>query len=359
MQDFSNFAVALSVDGNIKLVGIMPLSNYHLLKGWASDYCLDDDDDPHLEIRVEDGTASHRIALNVRSKFHPHDLLYCVRSQLSHPVLDALKAASVGLTDLWNGEAGPSLDYLRSGLLSRDEMKLAPFRQDGPANDLRDLIEPLILEGLNQPDVTFHALGERWGPERRRVDRYFGFLPGSGIHEVHMNQGSSGGHASGNGAGQDGALFIHDGRTNAWTGIFLAFQSQSWSTSSSTGHPLAPPSEEELAMGDQSPVIIIAALVNPIGREIGRETVTLLNRSNRLISLNGWSLEDDAGRSAVLTERLHAGETLRVALAEGPDQPRLSNKGGTIKLISPDGRQQSRVAYRDVDGRPEGWTVVF
>lgn len=44
------------------------LKNYKVLKGTASALALDDDNDPHIEIRIEANGVSYRIALNVRSR---------------------------------------------------------------------------------------------------------------------------------------------------------------------------------------------------------------------------------------------------------------------------------------------------
>src|SRR6185503_559346 len=95
------------------------------------------------------------------------------------------------------------------------------------------------------------AFGERWGPEAQKKDKYFGFLPGNGIHDIHMNQGNVGQFTSDDGVWQDGALMIHvpatlaaDGSTlspEQWVAVFLAFQSQAWHTDDVTGHTIPAP----------------------------------------------------------------------------------------------------------------------
>ncbi|WP_289035260.1 DUF2278 family protein [uncultured Roseibium sp.] len=337
----------------------MPLTNYTLLKGRPSDYCLDDDDDPHIEIRIEDGSNSHRIALNVRSIQHPHDLLYALVSPLEHPGLAQLKTLPAGMHDLKRVRPRFEIDYIRGGMVVRNQMRQAPFRLKGPENDLRDYIEPLLKSGVEDPSVTFYAIGERWGPEPKRTDKYFGFRPGSGIHEVHMNQGSRGGHAANNGVGQDGALLIHFGSNDSWAGIFLGFQSQAWVTHDRTGHPQHVKNPPKAIDPLAPPIAIVAAMINPTGREIGRESVTLLNRTDGDLMLNGWQVMDDADRFQDLSGRLPAGEAQRFTLEERPDQPRLPNKGGTIRLIAPDGTLADEVVYEKHQAAPEGWTTIF
>ena len=58
-----------------------------------------------------------------------------------------------------------------------------------------------------------------------------------GIHDIHMNQGNpKGNHGGDNGVWQDGALLIHLPSKETWTAVFIAFQTESWSTDSA-GNP--------------------------------------------------------------------------------------------------------------------------
>jgi uncharacterized protein YukJ len=59
-----------------------------------------------------------------------------------------------------------------------------------------------------------------------------------GIHDIHMNQGNpKGNHSGDNGVWQDGALFINLPAKGTWTTVFIAFQTESWSTDSA-GNPV-------------------------------------------------------------------------------------------------------------------------
>ncbi|MBD8892013.1 YukJ family protein [Roseibium litorale] len=216
----------------------MPIRNYCLLKGKASDLTLDDDDIPHIEIRVEAGWTSYRIAVNIRSQQPPHDLLFAVNRDFQHPMLPVLLALPEGMTDIAEDNPQLALDYVRGGFLTREDMQVAPCQRSGPGNDLRDVLESLTRQAIDEDHhLTFYAFGESWGPERGKPDLYFGFSPGNGLHNIHMNQGSTGKHLKDNGPNQDGGLLIHSEETGKWTGIFLAFQSQSWVTDPETGNP--------------------------------------------------------------------------------------------------------------------------
>jgi uncharacterized protein YukJ len=54
-----------------------------------------------------------------------------------------------------------------------------------------------------------YAFGERWGPEPDNRDQYFGFKPGNGIHDIHMNQGNSEEFMKNDGVWQDGGMLLH------------------------------------------------------------------------------------------------------------------------------------------------------
>jgi uncharacterized protein YukJ len=339
----------------------MPIRNYSILKGKASALALDDDSSPHVEVRIEAAGASYRIAVNARSSVHPHDLLYRKQDPFAHPLLAQLVGLPVGLTSA-RGRPELALDYVRGNFVQRDAMEVAPFQHDGPHNDLRDYLEPTIEQGIADDSIAFYAFGEPWGPEPRDPDQYFGFLPGRGIHDIHMNQGSSGSHQSSNGVNQDGALLIHFGAENRWAAVFLAFQSQSWSTDATTGHPVADGDGD----GERPPVAplsssvrIVAALVNPVGGEDGKETVTLLNRTDGPVDLAGWQLADRIDRRQTLTGLLAPGEARCIHLTAAPNGPKLTNNDARIVLLAPDGTVSDQVAYTKADAKREGWTVVF
>jgi uncharacterized protein YukJ len=45
---------------------------------------------------------------------------------------------------------------------------------------------------MDLPGSVIYAFGAKWGPEKGKPDKYFKFVPGNGIHDIHMNQGNSG-----------------------------------------------------------------------------------------------------------------------------------------------------------------------
>ncbi len=212
----------------------MARKRYCVLKGRPRDLALDDDDKPHIEIKVS-ARGDYRVAVNAQSIQPPHELLFVSVDPFEHPMLRQMHALPYGLTDLTKRKS-LSLDYTR-GLVRRGQMKVAPFRLKGPRNDLRELVGLALAEAINTDDASLYAFGESWGPEPHRADQFFGFLPGQGVHDVHMNQGSRGRFRGANRSRQDGALFLHFPSQKRWVALFLAFQSQSWKNDLKTGHP--------------------------------------------------------------------------------------------------------------------------
>ncbi|MCA1709791.1 MAG: DUF2278 family protein, partial [Actinobacteria bacterium] len=197
--------------------------------------------------------------------------------------------------------------------------------------------------------------GERWGPEERTEDKVFGFLPGNGVHDIHMNQGNSERFREDDGVWQDGGILIHFPRESRWVGLFLAFQSQAWHTDDSTGHAL-----DRIPTGpdsDTAAIRILAALVNPLGPAPEQETVLLINASPEPVDLSGWRIADQLKNTCELPAGpLGSGATLEVKVSNGVA---LSNRGGSITVLDDKGRKVSGVSYPAATAQREGWTVTF
>ncbi len=333
----------------------MPLKSYGVLSGTVANIEREGNtDSPHYQIElVDDAGVHYRIAVNVQSQQAPSELRYCVVEDFRHPVTDALRAAGSGWTPLPPGPGGANLDFIRANLFDPATMRLLPPDVSGPDNDLADLLDHYVVRARRNPDVRLYAFGERWGPEEGVPDKVFGFRPGNGVHDVHMNQGNSGEFRRDDGVWQDGGLLIHLVAESRWVGIFLAFQNQSWHTDDTTGHAIdGAPGANEKAV-----VRIVGALVNPVGPAPEPERVTLLNASPAEVDLTGWLLADRAKKACSLpATRLAAGATVVVPVTDGVQ---LGNNGGAITLLDPKGLKVHGVSYSAEQSRDEGWTVVF
>jgi uncharacterized protein YukJ len=335
----------------------MALTTYGLLKCRALERKIDPDTDPspHYQVLVSDGQQKHRIAINVKSQESPSDLLYLVNDAFQHPILNQLVNLSQGFHPLQRQPGGVALDFIRGNLFRPEDMKPLPPDVPGPGNDLKELIDLYIQRAIQAEDAVLYAFGAPWGPEPRTPDQYFGFRPGSGIHDIHMNQGSVGRFQPDNGVYQDGALLIHFPSRNQWVAVFLAFQSQCFHTDDRTGNAIP----EVCPDGKMEPAVrILTALVNPLGADPGKESVTLINVSPDEVDLNGWALADKQKRKSRLQNlRLKAGSVVTVPLSGADAQ--LSNEGGIITLLDSQGIKIHGVSYTKEQAQKQGWTIVF
>jgi len=330
----------------------MPLHDYGVLKGRPINKRLGAGQSPHYQVHIIDDTTDYRIAVNVKSKLSPSELLFIVDEHFEHPITQDLQDFTHGFTTIISEPGGVGLDFIRGNLF--DPGKMVPLAHEipGPDNDLNEKINHFVERAINDSDAVIYAFGERWEPEQNKKDKYFGFKPGNGIHDIHMNQGNVGRFVSDDGVWQDGGLLFHFPEQNQWVGVFLVFQSQAWHTDDRTGHRI---SDELIPDGS---VRIVAAKVNPVGEEAGNETVILINTTPDTIDLDGWSVADKSKKKEQLTGPvLGAGETTTITLSGKEAQ--LSNKGGIITLLDQNGIKIDGVAYTKAQVKKQGWTLVF
>ena len=208
----------------------MPLKKYGVLKGTVMGHLRDADDD-HYQILVRAGNTVYRIAVNVKSSAPnaPSTLLFLATSKLPNAYLQQLHSLQTGYTKLVSRPGRLAMDYVRTGWFKPQSMQEVPPDAPGVDNDLKDKLEAAVVKAMDLVGSIIYAFGERWGPEKNKRDQYFKFVPGNGIHDIHMNQGNSGKYKKDNGVYQDGGLVIeHPG--GKWLAFFFAFQSQSFET---------------------------------------------------------------------------------------------------------------------------------
>ncbi len=328
----------------------MPLNSYGVLVGRAVDSRREGGtDSPHYQVRIDAAGTSYRLAVNVLSQESPSELLYLADDDFQHPVTAAMAGLGAGWHDL---QPRAGLDFIRGNLFSRTAMRPLPPEVSGPDNDLSDFLDHYVKRAIADPGALVYVFGERWGPESGKKDKVFGFKPGNGVHDIHMNQGNSERFRGDDGVWQDGGLLLRlNGR---WVAIFLAFQSQAWHTDDVTGHAIAEPPPDPTTA---SAIHIISAMVNPLGGAPERETVLLLNASPHAVDLTGWTVVDRMKKACPLPPGpLAAGDVLSVELHNGVQ---LGNKGGSITLLDRGGLKVAGVAYTGEQAREEGWTVMF
>ena len=125
--------------------------------------------------------------------------------------------------------------------------------------------------------------------------------------------------------------------------------------------PTQPPAPTPPSIPGGDALRIVAALVDPVGDDTERETVTLLNRSAGAVTLDGWQVRDRQLQAAArpgqaLAGTLAAGETLRVPLRA---PVLLGNAGDDLVLVAPDGQVAQQVNFTRPKGARSGETIVF
>lgn len=220
----------------------VPIASYSVLKGKPTGGTVVKGTGTHYQITVAGTGGPFTVAVNIQS-FDGSEVLYLIEQGFVPPSAAGLAGLASGMTRLASQPGGLALDFVREQIggkpmVTRAEMTLLPIA--GSARHLRDearhaeaveehalqnAVVALVQAAIAAGDATLYAFGSAFA-DSGRVD---------GIHDIHMNQGNpvSGGHAGDNGVWQDGALFVAipgKGGAVAWTAVFLAFQTQSWTT---------------------------------------------------------------------------------------------------------------------------------
>ncbi len=111
-------------------------------------------------------------------------------------------------------------------------------------------------------------------------------------------------------------------------------------------HLIATDQVRDNVMLDAPPIMIVAAMVNPAGKDRDEEWMSIFNFSGLDIDLDGWTVSDTLRRPMQLDGVLQAGSSRRFK----PVAPlQLRNKGGTLSLFNAEGQRVDRVRYRADD----------
>jgi uncharacterized protein YukJ len=194
----------------------------------------------HATLRVpsDQGPEQWDTAINVGTDDSDDLLKYRLVFDFHHPIRDTLTAAPAGFQNLTGQSALPAVDFLRTDILA----------ETGPWRD-SDVMDG---SGNGEPAATLARLLQQARASQADVYIFGRTYQGGdlGIHDVHMNQGSSGSfvnngrddHNDHNDIWQDGAVLVDlgDGR---WAGYFTAFTQQAVPTDelgnpAVDGHPI-------------------------------------------------------------------------------------------------------------------------
>lgn len=200
----------------------MPVPHYGVWAGKPTRYIAEEPGDPtpHIELFfTDDSSRERRAAINVKSSGDESRLVFWSSDNFTHSITDRLSKLDLGFYLVQDSHHYryrhyhsehldlSGIDYYRMNNVLDFRSGLV-LQYDIPGRDnIVDKIRPILDNAIDDSATTF----------------IFGSSFGSGIHNVHMNQGSL--PQFDNGVYSDGALLFqfNDGH---WEAVFLAFASQ-------------------------------------------------------------------------------------------------------------------------------------
>ena len=226
----------------------MPITNYSVLAGRPMAGKVVSGSSTHYQITMQATGGPFTVAVNIQS-VDGSEVLYAIEEDFTPPDLAALTALPMGMTKLQSAPGGLALDYVRSTvggvpIITRAQMTLLPqlltkakggsaeeqMIQRARAKALENAVVTLLNMTTADKDGVIYAFGSAYA-DSGKVD---------GIHDIHMNQGNpANNHGGDNGVWQDGALFINLPSKGPGPAVFIAFQTESWTTDSA-GNPEKP-----------------------------------------------------------------------------------------------------------------------
>jgi uncharacterized protein YukJ len=223
----------------------MPITNYSVLAGRPTAGKVVGGSSTHYQITMQATGGPFTVAVNIQS-VDGSEVLYAIEEDFTPPDPAGLVALPMGMTKLQSVPGGLALDYVRSSvdgapMITQAQMTLLPqlqakaksgsaeqqMIQRARAKALENAVVTLLNMTIADKDGVIYAFGSAYA-DSGKVD---------GIHDIHMNQGNpANNHGGDNGVWQDGALFINLPSKGTWTAVFIAFQTESWTTDSA-GNP--------------------------------------------------------------------------------------------------------------------------
>jgi uncharacterized protein YukJ len=217
----------------------MPITNYSVLAGKPTAGKVVTGSSTHYQITMQAPGGPFTVAVNIQS-VDGSDVLYAIEENFTPPDEAGLTALPMGMTALKSEPGGLALDYVRSTvdgqpMITKSQMTLLPqmqaqakggsaeaqMIQRAKAKALENAVITLLNMTIADKDGVIYAFGSAYADSGKT----------DGIHDIHMNQGNpANNHGGDNGVWQDGALMIHLPSKGTWTAVFIAFQTESWST---------------------------------------------------------------------------------------------------------------------------------
>jgi uncharacterized protein YukJ len=212
----------------------MPIPNYGVWVGTPTSYNApsSSDESPHLDLQFKDSKGSYYANINVESGDSSDSrLVYWNVTNLPSSLTTQLQALDPGYHAL-PPTSDLALDYIHSGLIDLSAGEIVDYASPSSQSTTPSILP--TLEPVLKQAISAHAQVYIFGSEYS--DPASSGKPAvTGIHDVHMNQGSTGSFSDDNAAKSDGALIIYiqdqgNAGSGQWVGVFLAFASQASQT---------------------------------------------------------------------------------------------------------------------------------
>lgn len=198
------------------------MEKYVLLRGKVIDKWYDFDKKAHYHIIAEVNEKNKKIeqydiSINIGTIIEIKDEFYSSNLQVyydnnytyNRKVLKNLLIQKKGITEC---HKGLNLDYVK--------MKLFPFEKmihmKGLDRDnvfLTGIIEKHVFQSIGSENFEIFVFGNLYSNKR-------------GMHDIHMNQGSTGKYRLNDAPFSDGGIFFYDKKKEKWAVIFIAFSNQ-------------------------------------------------------------------------------------------------------------------------------------
>ena len=177
------------------------MEKYVMFRGKVIDKWYDFDKRAHYHIVATDNNGKkYDLAINIGS-------IYAKKNEI---ISSNLKVQKVRITEC---NENLHLDYIKMKLFPHEKMiQMKGF--DEKNIFLTEIIEKYVMKAINNDDYEVFAFGRL-------------YANGKGLHDIHMNQGSTGKFKKHDAPYSDGGLFFRNKQNNKISVIFIAFISQS------------------------------------------------------------------------------------------------------------------------------------
>ena len=194
------------------------MEKYVMFRGKVIDKWYDFDKRAHYHIVATDNNGKkYDLAVNIGSIYEKmneiissnlkvyYDENYNCRKRIVRKMLLQKNGITECHKDLY-------LDYIRMKLFPHEKMiQMKGF--DVTSIYLTGIIEKNVVQAMNNDDYEVIAFGRL-------------YANGKGLHDIHMNQGSTGKFKKHDAPYSDGGLFFRNKQNNRISAIFIAFVSQ-------------------------------------------------------------------------------------------------------------------------------------